>query len=210
MLHAIHHFMSRMIIFTRTSANEAVQSLRAPAMLPHTSEPILTSKLLNLQIKRAMYPLLVEMTRDLLDGLDQLFLRRATHSSWAEALCINLILCNCIEAVQIAADSLPVSAFSKDPTVSRHSFKLLRLLEDGPFRQLTRLFHLKYKTTRSNSSMRGMGFNPIQNGLLVDVNSGITQAMVDLVQEIRQIMNDYSKYISNYGKNESNSCRRTD
>jgi hypothetical protein len=50
MLYAMHYFMNRIITFTAESAENAITHLRA-SKLEIVNGPILTSTLLNLQIK---------------------------------------------------------------------------------------------------------------------------------------------------------------
>jgi hypothetical protein len=193
MLYAMHYFMSHIITFTSTSAEEAVTKLRAPRMLPYTSGPILTSRLLNLQIKRAMYALMPSMMRDVLKGLEKLFAEYRSHSSWAESFCVVLILCTCIEEVQVSIDAFTIAASSRDPTCALRPLAKLRALEDA-CKQVTELFHESYKTARSgHDRSRSSGFNPIRDGLTPNESNGVTQQMADLVQDIRQILKHCGK-----------------
>jgi len=194
MLYTMHYFMSRIVTFTKESVKEVITSLRAPRMLPYTTEPTLTSTLLNLQIKQTMLSLLKHIMRDVLSGLEQLLTHRRTKSSWVDSFCVSLTLFMCIELVQVQVDSFAIAACRKDPEFVKFRLIISRALDEEPSRQLEELFHAAYKTFGSDLKKKGSsGFNPIRNGLRVDQNDGITQQMTDLVQDIRQIIEQHGK-----------------
>jgi hypothetical protein len=192
MLYAMHYFMGRLITFTKTSAVDAVTNLRSPALLPYI--PTLTSTLLNLQIKKAMNSLLFEFTRDVLDGLGHLFAACRKQPFWAEAFCVVLILCMCMEELQMSIDSYVMAALRKDPSRALHSASILRGLDDRVFRHITELFHMAYKTARSSlSRTKRLGFNPIRDGFPLNESKGVTPQMTILVQDVRQIIKQCGK-----------------
>jgi hypothetical protein len=186
----MHYFMSRIIMFTDESAKKAITHLRAPIF--EIIGPTLTSTLLNLQIKRTMQTLQMDMTRLVLEGLQRVFLGPKTKASWASCFCITLIICLCIEAVQVASDSHAMAALRKDPACHLSRIEICRQLDDKPFKSLVDLFHIAYKTSKAKNKCY-LGLNPIRNGLVVDENGGVTQQMVDLVNEIKQIMTIHGK-----------------
>jgi hypothetical protein len=192
MLHAMHYFMNHIITFTAESAEKAVTHLRAPRLFEIVNGPTLTSTLLNLQIKQAMQALLKEMTRAVLDGLDHILLGPKTKVSWASTFCVILIICLCIEAVQVASDSFAMAALRKDPACRLSRIDICHQLDDKPFKALVDIFHMAYKTSKARNKSR-IGYNPIRNGLVVDENEGVTQQMVDLVNDIKQIMTVHGK-----------------
>jgi len=206
MLYAMHYFMSRMIIFTKDSAEKAVERIRRPHKLNFAQ--ILTSTLLNLQIKQAMQGLLLETTEAVLSGLDGKISGRK-KADWADNFCVILILCMCIEAVQVASDSHAMAALRKDSKCGLSRINICRLLDEKPFKHLAEIFHMCYNTKRANLKSH-VGLNPIRNGLRVDLVEGITPQMVKLVNDVKAIMNTYGKDISRevWYSNANNFSRR--
>lgn len=195
MLHAMHCFMSRIITFTKDSAEKAVSRLRRPQVFP--SAQALTSTLLNLQVKGAMQSLLRETTNKVLSGLDHAILGPKTKVHWAETFCVLLVLCMCIEAVQVASDRFATAALLEHPGCVVSRPEICQALEER-FKDLTGLFHMAYKTYKTKDNQKSQtAFNPIRNGLVVHKDEGITQQIVDLVNEIKQIMTAYGKGLSN-------------
>lgn len=194
MLHAMHYFMSRVITFTEASAEKAVERLQKPQKLRFAQT--LTSTLLNLQIKQAMQCLLQETTSSVLEGLDQIMQRPRTEATWVDTFCIVLILCICMEAVQVASDSFAMAALRKDPTSKWDRIVIFQKLDNEAFRQLIYLFHLAYKTPKTKKK-GGLGINPIRNGLQVNQDGGITPQMVNLVNDINQILAVHGKDSTN-------------
>lgn len=210
MLYAMQYFMSRIITFTNESAKKAVQHLRRPGPLQLADSPTLASKLLNLQIKQAMLTLLRDTTRKVLEELERVFLGPRTRSSWANAFCVHLILCICIEQVQVALDSTVVAALRNDPSCRLSRIDFCRQLDEEPYRVLVGLFHMAYKTDKAKSGKRTIGFNPIRNGLLANQEEGITQPMVNLVNDIKRIMTIHGKHLHLKVQNGANFYRRGD
>ena len=188
----MHWFMSRIVTFTKDSAEKAVGSLRSAQVFPVGQT--LTSTLLNLQIKQAMKGLLFKTTKEVLNRLDGKISGRK-RADWADSFCVILILCMCIEAVQVASDSHAMAALRKDSKCGLSRVNICRLLDEGPFKHLTEIFHMCYNTARASPKSR-IGLNPIRYGLRVDLVEGITPPMVKLVNDIKAIMNTYGKYLS--------------
>src|SRR5271156_5281387 len=111
MLYAMQYFMSRVITFNKVSAEKAVEGLRRPHKLNFART--LTSTLLNLQIKQAMQGLLSATTDDVLLSLDAAMSGPKTKAAWADIFCVILILCMCIEAVQVANDGHAMAALRR-------------------------------------------------------------------------------------------------
>jgi hypothetical protein len=195
MLHAMHYSMSRILTFTKESADEAISSIRMPMKLPYAKS--MTSKVLNAQIKCVMNTLLYEITREVLEGLEK-ELRTRTKASWATSFCVILILCICMEAVQVDTDGYIVQnivngkargnrAMTRDAAID-----VCRSLDDLPFKHCTDLFHGIYRTRKPKTGHRNeRGFNPIRDGVDLDEKEGLNSATVQLVDDIRRIMIDY-------------------
>jgi hypothetical protein len=194
MLYATTYFMSRIITFTKMSAEKAVENLRSPSLQPYIMGPTLASRLLNLQLKKVMHSLQRKYMIDVLAGLENLFAERPRKSSWAEAFSVHLILCMCVEQIQVAVDAVCMAALRRDPACVPHSLEIIRSLDDGVYRKVVEMFHMAYKTAQSSLSWTERpGFNPIRDGLKLDETNGVTPQMIKLVQDVRQIMICYGK-----------------
>jgi hypothetical protein len=192
MLHAMHYFMSRIITFTKASAEKVVGRLRRPQELPFAQA--LTSTLLNSQIRQAMQRLLREMTRFVLEGLEKAISLPKTKANWADTFCVVLVLCICLEAVQVASDSYAMAALRDDPKCGLSRAAICQELDVEPFKRLTDLFHMAYKTRKAAANKKSKkGFNPIRNGVTLNQGEEITPEMVDLVNEINLLIRDHGK-----------------
>jgi hypothetical protein len=165
--------------------------------------PVLTSQLINLQVKQAMHGWLFDITGKVLEGLDAALapgLHRA-KAAWVDHFCIVLILCICIEAVQVASDGHVIAALRKDPVSPLNRVTTCRELDEGAYTHFTDLFHTFYKTGKKLKPHGDKGgVNPIRDGLAVKESDGITRQMVDLVSEIKDIMKRHGKQIVIYSK----------
>ncbi|KUJ15459.1 uncharacterized protein LY89DRAFT_783598 [Mollisia scopiformis] len=163
-MHAIHYFMSTLITFSEESAEKVSRSIRNyDALL----EPYLSSRLLNRQIKYVMHKLHRELTIEVLEGLER-SLRARTKDSWGPSFCTILILCLCIEDLQIAADTMVVCDMLKKGNESQYtrdqSYQVCLALDEYPFSQCKRLFHDIYKSHKeANGGAREGGFNPLRS-----------------------------------------------
>jgi hypothetical protein len=194
MLHAMQYFMSRIITLNRESAEKAIESLRRPHSLKFAQT--LSSTLLNLQVKQAMQRLLSETVQSVLEDLDKALSKcRGRASSWADIFCVVLVLCMCIEAVQVASDAHAMAALRKDPSVDMPRARICHELDEKLFKDITGLFHMVYKSGRAKPKGT-VGFNPIRNGIMVNEEEGITPQMVKLVNEIKHIMAKHGKIFS--------------
>jgi hypothetical protein len=139
-----------------------------------------------------MLVLLQETTRQVLEDLEK-ELKSRTKASWAPCFCVISILCICAEELQVAVDGFAVhQMLNKDRTnpMSREDgVEISRRLDDLLYRDCANLFHAIYKSRRPKSGQRNeRGFNPIRDGVDVDEEEGLTQAMHDLLEEIREIL----------------------
>lgn len=190
----MHYFMSRIITFTKASAEKAIEGLQRPHTLKFAQ--VLSSTLLNLQVKQAMQRLLSETVHSVLEDLESALSKsKGRPSSWADIFCVVLILCMCIEAVQVASDAYAMAALQEDPKIDMPRVKICHELDERPFKDLTEVFHLAYKS-RKVRRKGSLGFNPIRLGIMVDEEEGITPQMVKLVHEIKQIMAEHGKGLS--------------
>lgn len=114
-----------------------------------------------------MHKLHREITIDVLESLER-SLRARTKDSWGPSFCTILILCLCIEDLQIAADTMVVCDMLKKGTDSTYtrdqSYRVCVALDEFPFAQCKRLFHDIYKSHKevANGAREG-GFNPLRS-----------------------------------------------
>ncbi|RDL41411.1 uncharacterized protein BP5553_01390 [Venustampulla echinocandica] len=161
MLHAIRYYMKSLVTLSEESASVVYSSLPdSPPYYSQTAYPC--SRLLNRQIKYAMDKLSREITRKVLQGLERTMRSRL---SWGPSFCVLLLLCLCMEELEIAAHIFVVSDIEKEGAKSaynrRQSSTACQILEDNPFLQFKRLFHDIYRT--HGGSRRGPGFNPLRS-----------------------------------------------
>ena len=163
MLHAIHYFMGSLVTFTSDSA-EKVYAKSPNYNVP--PEPFLSSRLLNRQLKCVMHRLHIELTREVLEGLEK-SLRSRTRDAWGPSFAAILVLSLCIEGLQTAADTFVVCDLIKEGQASKlqreMSAEACNEVEEYPFEKCVRLFHEIYKSGRvGNAGGRERGFNPLR------------------------------------------------
>jgi hypothetical protein len=199
MLYAMHDFMGRVITIADGTGYGAFEHPDTAKELTYDFD--LTSKILNRQLKHAMHLLLQETTRDVLDGLER-ELKTKTKESWAPCFCTILILCICIEELQIAVDGFAAHKAtcrsSKANSFTRENgFEISRQLDDLLYNDCKTLFHAIYNSHKPKGLRNEKGgFNPIRDTHDVNGKNGVTQAMHDLVGEIHEIMGDSGKGVN--------------
>jgi hypothetical protein len=193
MLYAMHDFMGRVITIADCTGYRGFEYPDTAKELTYDFE--VTSKILNRQLKHAMHLVLQDTTRDVLDRLER-ELKTRTKESWAPCFCTILILCICIEELQIAVDGFAVhqaTRRSKTNGFSRASgFETSRRLDDLLYNNCKTLFHAIHNSYKSRAGRRNEkgGFNPIRDTYDVNEKDGVTQAMHDLVGEVHEILGD--------------------
>jgi hypothetical protein len=161
MLHSIHYFLKSFPTLTEESVNKVYPDME---MFGAPRERYLSSRLLNRQIKYAMHKLSRDITIEVLEGLERT-MRLRTKDSWGTSFCAFLVLCLCMEGLQIASDIFVVCDMQKQGGLTRgQSISACRKIDDNPFTQCKRLFHDIYRSHReSHRPGREGGFNPLQN-----------------------------------------------
>jgi hypothetical protein len=184
-LHAMHYFMSRVVTLTEDS----VMRVRE-VMEDHTSmgDPHMSSPLLNHQIKCAMHKVHQETTKAVLEGLER-SLRRRSKDSWGPSFCAILILCLCIEDLEIAADIFVACAIMEDGLPStynrKQSLDVCTSLEELPFALITRLFHAVYR------SQGKRGFDPLAN---IEDKRSLDPATRDLIDSMCHLIEGFGGF----------------
>ncbi|KAL3428254.1 fungal Zn binuclear cluster domain containing protein [Phlyctema vagabunda] len=191
MLHAINYFISHVVTFSKESASEVLETAGAYAYCS-PSEPYLSSRLLNRQVKYGMHKLHRELTREVLEGLEK-SMRTKSRDSWGPSLCVLLVLALCIENTQIAADTFVVCDLDNDDDAPSgynrgHSFNACVALEEYPFQQCTRLFHDIYRSHKEGTRAKDSAFNPFKADCEVDVRAGWDRETNMMVLEMRELI----------------------
>ncbi|TVY55292.1 hypothetical protein LCER1_G004398 [Lachnellula cervina] len=192
MLHAINYFMKTLITFSDESARSVYQTLQP---FGGALEPYLSSRLLSRQIKYAMHKLSREITVEVLEGLER-SMRTRTKDSWPVSFCAFLVLCLCMEGLQIACDIYVVCDIEKcqkDGSNSAYnrfqSYQASTKIDENPFSQCQRLFHDIYRSHKeSNRGAREAGFNPLRNLANNDRSTGLEPAADVMVKSIYQMI----------------------
>jgi hypothetical protein len=190
--------MSRILTFTEESASSVYQNV-PPRGGP--LEPYLSSRLLSRQVKYAMHKLHREITMDVLEGLEK-SMRSRTRDSWGPSFCAILMLCLCIDGLQIAADTFIVCDWEKcrregveSQYIRNQSVEACQALDEYPFQQCTRLFHDIYRSHKEgNGGERKEGFNPLRCLREVDATIGLDQATDHMVRSILSIIHVQCKF----------------
>jgi hypothetical protein len=193
MLYLMHGFMGRTITIADGTGYEAFKHFDNLKELTYDFE--VTSKILSRQLKHAMHLLLQETTRDVLTSLER-ELRTRSRRSWAPCFCTILILCICVEELQIAVDGFAIyRATRKSATncFSRASaFEASRKLDNLLYDDCKMRFHTIYNSHKPKLGLKNEkgGFNPIRDAYDVSERTGVSQAMHELVGEIHEILED--------------------
>jgi hypothetical protein len=166
---------------SQQSAATAIARLRNSSTVI-ASQPDISARVLNRQLKGALKILYEELLRDLLKGLESEY-KYKTRKSWVLCFCTNLILCLIVEQLQIAIDGLVIYNISKkgeDPARAIESgTKSCQQLEELPIKYSWTMFFGLYKS-----------YNPIKNGLPPDDESGQNEGEAELINTFANMISD--------------------
>jgi hypothetical protein len=183
----MHYFMARILTFTKDSASMVTRVSRNELGLDLPSE-VISSRLLNRQLKYAMHILHRRQTKTVLQEFER-HLKKREQAGWPISFCVVLILCLCMEDIQIAANNFVFSDAEISQGLRSESYKACWQLEDKPYRQCTQIFHDMYRSYKQpNSHAAEGGFNPISQDTTHQTNWN--QATRDMIYGIRQIINE--------------------
>lgn len=173
------YLMNRSFVFTEESAVKAINTLQNQSTA-FLHERFISAALLDRQIKVAISILLEDYIEDLFKGAERKL--RKNRAAFAICFCTNLILCILVEQVQIAVDAIVMDKISSGQNASRTRKTGIEICEG-----LEQLL-MKYSWTLFDGIQRK--YNPIQDGCLVDNESGQNQGEAALVDSIRQLMHE--------------------
>ena len=189
----MHGFMGRALTIADNPAIKDMQQCYPGIIFDHS----LPSRLLNRQIKHAMHLLLQEKTREVLVELEKQLRTRSTQS-WASCFCAFLILCFCIEELQVALDGFNVHNITKK-SVAEAPFKGLGIEPSQKlevfFRDLKTIFHEIYRSNKgiAANKINERGFNPIRDGVEIDEMEELSKGTRQLVKDIHKILDTYGR-----------------
>lgn len=172
--------MDRKFIFSRESSLGVNGSF---ASLPSES-----SRVLNRQIKAALYGILKKLMPEALKELDGR-LRRQEKGSWAVSLLTHLLLCICVEQIQLAVDAFVLAMIDSEGAdhiyIRQGGRDVCRSLEQRTLDHSWLLLEgiLKGITKKDN---------PFKASAEINDESGMNEAEKNLVNDIRQIAIDHS------------------
>jgi hypothetical protein len=186
-LHAMHYFMARILTFTKDSASLVKTVSRNDLGLELPSD-VISSRLLNRQLKHAMHILHRRQTKTVLQDFER-HLKKREQAGWPISFCVVLILCMCVEDIQIAANNFVFTDAEISQGLRGESYKACWQLEDKSYRQCTQLFHDMYRSyKRTTNQATERGFNPLsQDG---NHQTNWSQATQNMVHDFRQIIKD--------------------
>jgi hypothetical protein len=198
MLHSIHYFLKSLPTLTEESANKIYPEME---MFGAPRERYLSSRLLNRQIKYAMHKLSRDITIEVLEGLERT-MRSRTRDSWGTSFCAFLVLCLCMEGLQIASDIFVICDMQKEgvhSTLTRgQSLSACRKIDENPFNQCKKLFHDIYRSHRGpHRPGREAAFNPLQD-LANNGETGLDPEADTMVRSIYQVLSTSCKNFHSY------------
>jgi hypothetical protein len=190
----IYHLLARRFLFTEDSLLEMAgipqyQSTDLPSQRSNSS------KVVNQQIKAELHELLKKLIPKVLLELDGR-LRHQKKETWASCLCALLLLCTCVEEIEVVVDAFILSKSSSeggDPaTIRQVGLNISRGLEERALEHLHLLLDglLKGITRKQN---------PFKPSVQVEGEAGpnevgMSEAEIMLTNELRQIIDKHSRF----------------
>jgi hypothetical protein len=176
----LYILMGKRFIFSTQTPLDAVEGIKA---LPYE-----TSRLLNRQIKSALYHHLKKLVPEALCFLDGRLRQQPKKGPWAVSLLTHLLLCTCVELIQIAVDAFVFSTISSTGSdhiyVRRSGRETCRSLEQM---MLNHTWLLLEGVLNGITKKR----NPFKVGAQMNEELGLNEAETNLVNDIRQIVIDH-------------------
>ncbi|KAH9205613.1 hypothetical protein DL95DRAFT_85541 [Leptodontidium sp. 2 PMI_412] len=158
-----------------------------------------SSWLMDIALNNAMRTLALQTVKVLLSDLERA-MRSRTRDRWAYCFAVILVLCSCVEEMQIWALSLLdiEQKINGLGDLSRRKWVLhaCTSLEEQPVRIIVDIFHSIYRSTADSSygTASNLGFNPlkqiIRNGCRIPKGTdfGLEGHTVNLVRDLGQIV----------------------
>ena len=188
MVNSIHYIKGILITFSEDSASKVLENLHNP---PANPPQFLSAKLLSHQLKGAFTYILGDLQKRVLQDFHW-ELQPKQKNNWAICLCTFLVLCICVEQIQVTLDGFVLDKISqevKDPLAAN------KLRECGVevCRRLDKCV-LEHFWILVQGKLNGITrkHNIFIYGCSIDDGPSHKQSEVDLVNDIYQIMTDFS------------------
>jgi hypothetical protein len=196
----IYHLLARRFLFTEDLFLEtAVSDIPQYQSTDLPSQRSNSSNVVNHQIKAELHELLKKLIPKALLELDGR-LRHQKKGTWASCLCVLLLICTCVEEIQVVVDAFILSKSSReggDPTPIRQSgINISRGLEERTLEHLQLLL---------DGLLKGVGVIKKQSLFKASVQVkdeaapnkvGMNKAEINLTNELRQIIDEHSRFCS--------------
>lgn len=159
---------------------------------------VYTSRLLNHQTKGIFHRLAMTYTQEIFTMLEKLT-RSRDRSAWPICFASMLILCVCMERLQMLAVGQTAFARSENQETipEDEPQKTCHAMEDIPFGQLTHIFHVIYRTHKNEQH----SFNPFVRGWISGDIPPFDRAAMKMVSEIKEKVFEncaFLSHLSNY------------
>jgi hypothetical protein len=176
----LYILMGKRFIFSTQPPLDAIEGIKA---LPYE-----TSRLLDRQIKSALYLQLKKLIPGALRDLDGRLRQHPKKWPWAVSLLTYLLLCTSVELIQVAVDAFVFS------TISSAGSDHIYVLQDGreTSRRLERMTS-EHWWLLLEGVLNGITkkCNPFKVGAQMNDESGLNEEDTNLVNDIRQIVIDH-------------------
>jgi hypothetical protein len=194
----IYHLLARRFLFTEDPFLEtAVSGIPQYQSTDLPSQRSNSSNVVNQQIKAELHELLKKLIPKALLELDGR-LRNQKKGTWASCLCALLLLCTCIEEIQVVVDSFILSKSSReggDPTPIRQSgINISRGLEERTLEHLQLLLDGLLKGVTKKQSLFKASVQVEDEAAPNKVR--MSAAEINLTNELRQIIDEHSRFCS--------------
>jgi hypothetical protein len=193
MMNRIQYVMGRHIVVNSSSSLNPVKSLGHQSEFPPMAS--LSARVLTRQIKGIMNLLMEDLTKKVLQELDQQLRKRGTEYGLIY-LCTFLVLCMCTEELQVAIDGFLL--FKSSSKLPSRDGDPSHIVQDG-----TEACGKLEKETLENSWIllevilkRILGKkNPFRYGSEMECEPGQSEAKTNLIKDLRQLMVEHGNYM---------------
>lgn len=146
------------------------------------SAQVYTSRLLSRQSKGIFYNIATKYAQEVLTLLEK-FIRSRERSTWPVCFAAMLLLCVCIERLQMV--SVAQTVFDIDSQREKSGdepYKSCKAMDDLAFGQLVHIFHTLYRTHKVDQG----GFNPFVSAQETTSESGFNEAAKTMIREMKE------------------------
>ncbi|KAG9234762.1 hypothetical protein BJ875DRAFT_460809 [Amylocarpus encephaloides] len=182
LLHLTFNLIGKPVMFTDTSAAMIIEKIEGD----HLNFKFFSSRLLDRQIKEILYLHSRWILSRLLANLEKAIRGRKSYS-WPVIFSTIVILCLSIELLQAeVAFIMSGITLESGPVAPRREIAngICEALEDGPFEQLSHLFHTIFRTTQ-----KGKGLNPFDKTPKENLTHSFDTQELAMIDNIQSVVN---------------------